>query len=195
MQELTTIYIVVVWTWSTNQSTLFEFYSPIFGCWLSLDSSWVFLIGDAKKCRAWLPWSTFRWWNYCPCGLEHLYHFQNPCFLGFIDSLFRRFLRGFRACSYGESFPGIFPLHRENSSAEISPHIALPHKISEVFTVENIFPASRDLGWTLPRSRLAEEIFSHMNTFSRLGGQISFVYGLSFGARDKALSATALYPG
>ena len=25
-------------------------------------------------------------------------------------------------------------LHRENSSAEISPHIALPHKISEAFT-------------------------------------------------------------
>ena len=40
----------------------------------------------------------------------------------------------FRACSYGESFSGIFPLHRENSSAEISPHIALPHKISEAFT-------------------------------------------------------------
>ena len=31
-----------------------------------------------------------------------------------------------RACSYGERFPGTFPFRRENRSAEIQSHIALP---------------------------------------------------------------------
>ena len=68
--------------------------------------------------------------------LETSWNFEISAFISNIkDHRKRTFLFPFRACSYGETFPGIFLFHRENHSAEVM-FFDLSH--------EKISPASRD---------------------------------------------------
>ena len=76
------------------------------------------------------------------------------------------------ACSYGESFPGILPVKRNPVLPRscLVPTISLPlkkHKRSH--HMRN--PASRDLAWAVPGSRLSDDILSHMNRFSQQDGE------------------------